>query len=51
MPSVSPAQQRLMGSDLNRARHGEKTRTGMDVKQLEEFAHKPKTGFASVKRR
>lgn len=40
-----------MGADLNRARHGEKTQTGMNEKQLSEFAHKPKTGFASVKKR
>lgn len=51
MPAVSAQQQKLMGSDLNRARHGQKTRTGMKVSQLEEFAHKPKQGFAGVKRK
>ena len=30
-----------MGMDLNRAEHGEKTRTGMSVSQLKGFARKP----------
>jgi hypothetical protein len=38
MPSVSKAQQHMMGADLARAKAGKKTRTGMSVKQLEEFA-------------
>ena len=41
MPAVSKAQQALMGADLARARAGKKTRTGMNVKQLEEFARIP----------
>ena len=41
MPSVSKAQQRLMGADLARARAGKKTVTGMSVKQLEDFAKGP----------
>jgi hypothetical protein len=40
-----------MGAELNRARHGEKTQTGMNVKQLDEFAHKPPGGFRGVKRK
>lgn len=51
MPAKSAAQQRLMGADLARARKGEPTRTGMDVKQLDEFAHKPKGGFQNVKKK
>lgn len=33
-----------MGADLQRAREGKQTKTGMSEKQLEEFAHKPKKG-------
>ncbi len=50
MPAVSAKQQRFMGAELNRARHGEKTQTKMSVKQLDEFAHKPKGGFHAVKK-
>ncbi len=38
MPAVSKQQQKLMGADLERARAGKKTRTGMTLAQLEEFA-------------
>ena len=38
MPAKSKAQVSLMGADLARARAGKKTRTGMSIKQLEEFA-------------
>lgn len=38
MPAVSKKQQMLMGADLERAREGKKTRTGMSQQQLEEFA-------------
>jgi hypothetical protein len=34
--------QRLMGADLERARRGEKTRTGMGKARLAEMAEKPK---------
>jgi len=51
MPAVSAKQQRFMGAELNRARHGEKTQTKMSVSQLEDFAHKPPGGFAGVKRK
>ncbi|MDE2021263.1 MAG: DUF3008 domain-containing protein [Patescibacteria group bacterium] len=42
MPAVSAKQRRFMGAELGRKRKGEKTRTGMSEKQLEEFARKPK---------
>lgn len=45
MPAVSKAQQRLMGADLQRAREGKKTRTGMSKKDLKEFASTPRTGL------
>jgi hypothetical protein len=38
MPAKSVSQQRLMGADLARARAGKKTRTGMSIKKLKEFA-------------
>ena len=38
MPAKSKKQQQLMGADLARKRAGKKTRTGMSLKQLEEFA-------------
>ena len=41
MPSSSEAQRKLMGADLARLRAGKKTRTGMNERQLEEFAAKP----------
>lgn len=40
MPSVSDRQQRFMGADLERAREGKKTVTGMSEAQLEDFARK-----------
>lgn len=33
-----------MGAELSRLRSGEKTQTGMNEKQLKEFAHKKGTG-------
>ena len=33
-----------MGAELDRAREGKKTKTGMSKKQLEDFATKPKKG-------
>lgn len=38
MPARSKAQQRLMGADLQRARHGKATRTGMNTTQLAHYA-------------
>ena len=42
MPSVSKAQQRLMGADLARAKAGKRTRTGMSEEKLEEYARTSK---------
>ena len=42
MPAKSNKQRKFMGAELNRLRHGEKTRTGMNEQQLEEYAAKPK---------
>jgi len=38
MPSVSKAQQGLMGADLARLRQGQQTQTGMSEAQLADFA-------------
>lgn len=38
MPSVSEKQRRFMGADYARAKRGEKTKTGMNKKQLREFS-------------
>lgn len=45
MPSVSKAQQMMMGADYARAKAGEPTRTGMTVSQLKEFASTPRKGL------
>lgn len=38
MPAKSARQQRFMGAELNRARSGKKTKTGMSEDKLAEFA-------------
>lgn len=43
-PAKSDKQRKMMGADLERAREGKKTKTGMSEKQLEDFARKPKKG-------
>ena len=45
MPSVSQAQQKMMGAELARKRAGKKTKTGMSEKQLEEFASTKRKGL------
>jgi hypothetical protein len=40
MPAVSERQRRFMGAELERARSGEKTRTGMSEEKLGHFASK-----------
>ena len=42
MPSKSEKQRKFMGADLERAREGKKTRTGMSEQQLKDFAKKPR---------
>jgi hypothetical protein len=42
MPAVSEKQRRFMGAELGRKRKGKKTKTGMSMSQLEDFASKPK---------
>ena len=49
VPAKSAKMQRLMGADLERARRGQKTRTGMDKAMLEEMAEKPKGGYRGKK--
>lgn len=40
MPAKSERQRRFMGAELGRAKSGKKTKTGMSVKQLREYAKK-----------
>jgi len=40
MPSVSARQQRYMGAEYARAKAGRKTKTGMNKRQLRDFARK-----------
>ena len=42
MPAKTERQRKFMGAELTRKRRGKKTRTGMTVKQLREYVHKPK---------
>jgi hypothetical protein len=41
MPSKTEKQRKMMGADLARAKAGKRTRTGMSIAQLEDFASKP----------
>lgn len=41
MPSVSEKQRRFFGAELGRKKKGKKTKTGMSMKQLTDFARKP----------
>ncbi len=41
MPSVSRKQQRFFGAELARARAGQRTRTGLSIAKLREFAKGP----------
>lgn len=53
MPSVSQAEQKFMGADYARAKKGKKTKTGMSIGQLKEFASTKRKGLpkkASKKR-
>jgi hypothetical protein len=43
MPSETERQRRFMGADYARAKRGEKTRTGMSIDQLRDFASKTKS--------
>jgi hypothetical protein len=45
VPAKSKVQQEMMGADLARARAGKKTRTGMSIKQLEDFASTKRKGL------
>jgi hypothetical protein len=42
MPAKSEKQRKFMGAELDRARAGKKTKTGMSEKELEKMASKPK---------
>jgi len=40
MPAKTERQRRFMGAELSRARHGQKTKTGMSQTKLKHFAKK-----------
>jgi hypothetical protein len=44
MPSKTERQRRFMGAELARKREGRETQSGMDEKQLSDFARKPVRG-------
>ena len=50
MPAKTRKQQAFFGAELARAEKGQKTRTGMSEKKLEEMAHKPKGGYKRGKK-
>ena len=50
MPAVSEKQRQFFGAELARARAGKKTRTGLSIEKLREFARKPKKGRSLASR-
>jgi hypothetical protein len=50
-PAKTEKQRRLMAADRERARAGEKTRTGMSSEQLDDYVHKPKGGYSKSKKK
>ena len=51
MPAVSKKQRRFMGAELRRKREGKRTRTGMTLSQLEEYASTKEKGLPKRKRK
>jgi hypothetical protein len=51
VPAKSERQRKLMAADRERARAGQKTRTGMSESQLDDYVHKPAKGYSKTKRR
>lgn len=51
MPATSKRQQELMGAELARKRAGKRTRTGMTIQQLEDFARTPRKGLPQSARK
>ena len=45
MPAKSKSQQQLMAADLQRARKGQTTKTGMSTSELEKLAGTPRRGL------
>ncbi len=45
MPAVSKKQRQFMAIELEKAKAGEATKTGMSVKQLEHYANTPEEGL------
>ena len=51
MPAKSKKQQMFMGVELSRLRAGKKTKTGMNEKQLEDFAKTKRKGLPLRKKK
>lgn len=51
MPARSEKQRKLMAADRERARAGQKTRTGMSESQLDDYVHKPAKGYSKTKKK
>jgi hypothetical protein len=51
VPAKSEKQRRLMAADRERARAGQRTRTGMSTAQLDDYVYKPKGGYSKSKRK
>jgi hypothetical protein len=51
MPAVSKAQQRFFGAELARARAGKKTRTGLPIRSLKDFAATKRRGLPARKQK
>ena len=49
MPAKSKAQRRFMGAEMSRKQAGKKTKTGMNMKQLEDFAATPEKSLPKKK--
>ena len=50
MPAVSKAQRRFAGSELSRAKRRQKTKFGMSIAQLREFAGTAEKGLPDRRR-
>lgn len=51
MPARSEKQRKFMAADRERARAGQKTRTGMTEPQLDDYVHKPAKGYSKTKKK
>lgn len=50
MPAVSKKQQMFMGAEMSRMRAGKKSKTGMSMEQVKDFASTPRKGLPTKAR-